>query len=564
MIDARFNVMDHISEKISYIKSALKEKYGEKYYSFIDERIDSMTFLPYFDTGQMNIVYISAMKQKSKELVSKFFKGINVEMTKETIQNYFEYDPNFMYYHNFNISKVFNYFGKDLKDYVITDYLNAIEKITGEKVEYKSDRFNELVNQLMNYKEVYDNLLAEYKEFEDEYSDIKNLIKEEENNKQTVNKKYEKIYLEFIKQYMTKEDIEKLDNPFMWLSNLSCYEELVGSNYQNRTMFDAFTKESMELLNGEASFSRSSVVSDQIRYFKKHGIDVSREDFEEFRKSPLYNDNLPSSEIVEKVVAYRNLLHEKEINDVIKMSPSWKFIEEKLVPLNLVDPISEITDLITRNITCVYTSSDKDNNYVNALLFDLGHSEAYLDDALVHEFEHIITTPVGVRAEGDPGYSGFEVLDGDKIPRIYEQMNEIINELEAQETTTLLHDKEIYLLNNSSNAKIKGGTNYERNRVFVTKFYETFKDAIREARFNCDLSIIYDAVGKENFEDLVSLLNDFTSCFANGVYYRLMESFNKNEVTEDTIQYDKYLQKSAEIFDRMKEYSLGVSNALSA
>ena len=156
------------------------------------------------------------------------------------------------------------------------------------------------------------------------------------------------------------------------------------------------------------------------------------------------------------------------------------------------------------------------------------------------------------------------MLDGDKIPRIYEQMNEIINELEAQETTTLLHNNGIYLLNNSANAKIKGGTNYERSRVFVTNFYETFKDAIRESRFKCDLSIIYDAVGKENFEDLVSLLNDFTSYFANGAYYHLMESLNKNEITEDTIQYDKYIQKSVEIFDRMKEYSLGVGNAFSA
>lgn len=138
MIDARFNIMDNLSVIITYIKNALKEKYGEKYYSFIDERIDSMTFLPYFDTGQMSYTYIRVMSQKSKELVSKFFKSINVEMTNETIMNYFEFNPNFMYFGNFNISKVYEYYGRDLMDYEISSFLNIIEKITGEKVEYKS------------------------------------------------------------------------------------------------------------------------------------------------------------------------------------------------------------------------------------------------------------------------------------------------------------------------------------------------------------------------------------------------------------------------------------------
>ena len=230
--------------------------------------------------------------------------------------------------------------------------------------------------------------------------------------------------------------------------------------------------------------------------------------------------------------------------ETLSLSPTWSNLVNKTTPLHLVDPKTdpqtELAEIILKDLTCVVTYVNDQKEIVNILLFNLAHFEEYLDNALIHEIEHVVTNLIGKKEDNEPGRSGFEIFYGDDSFRRYEQINEIINELEAQETTTMLHQKGIYILNNKENARITGGTNYERSRFLVNDFFKEYKPIIRASRIHTDINIMYEEVGKENFEALVDLVNDFVVTFSGGIFYKVMDDLDNDKTSNAGYDYNGY------------------------
>ena len=304
MIDARYRATEVISSKIPAIKETLIEKYGIEYQDIINEKMNTMTLIPYFNTGQTNSVLSTIISHKTQEYIDEFFIKNGIEPTDENTKKYFVSHPSLKYPDYFNLQKILSYRKeKEYPPYMQETLVNCIEIMTGKKVEFRSDEFNRLIVELNKYRESYQEFLARYDEIKKEYSEIILEIETEEKNKSIIKDRYEKEYLEFIKQFMAKEDHEQLSNPFLIASTLSCYNELINYSYYSKTLYDAFTKTSFELLEGENCYARQSIVKDQIEYFNKHGIEVSADNFEEFRKSKEYQENLPDLEIVENRIS---------------------------------------------------------------------------------------------------------------------------------------------------------------------------------------------------------------------------------------------------------------------
>ena len=89
----------------------------------------------------------------------------------------------------------------------------------------------------------------------------------------------------------------------------------------------------------------------------------------------------------------------------------------------------------------------------------------------------------------------------------------------------------------------------------------TYKKEIIASRRNGNISIIFDKIGKENFESLNQLFHIFNANFGNALdYYRLLSSLKESKETAQTKLYHELNRKKDEILNSMREYSLNNSS----
>ena len=186
---------------------------------------------------------------------------------------------------------------------------------------------------------------------------------------------------------------------------------------------------------------------------------------------------------------------------------------------------------------------------------------------IIHELNHVLELNLQSISEQEyNGTCGWDELSG-KInqthietdnsdeKRKYELFSEIINELIAQEICDI-HRKNNneFIFDDEEHCKIKNTTSYERARFIVIDFFKEFKDKIIQSRGHGNIEIIYDEIGKENFEALNDLVNEFHNKFSGTTYYRLLESFQKEETNELTKDYYDILYRKEEIMNNMHMY----------
>lgn len=131
--------------------------------------------------------------------------------------------------------------------------------------------------------------------------------------------------------------------------------------------------------------------------------------------------------------------------------------------------------------------------------------------------------------------------------------NEIINELLAQEISKILSENGLYIFNTKDDKKIKGGSSYERTKVLISVFYDRYKKEIIESRKG-NIQVLFDAVGKENFESLNHLFYEFNESFPEFTYYQLYRDLNAGKETELTNKLKEIIAKRDAILQKMEEH----------
>jgi hypothetical protein len=174
-------------------------------------------------------------------------------------------------------------------------------------------------------------------------------------------------------------------------------------------------------------------------------------------------------------------------------------------------------------------------------------TEEYRDVMFVHEIVHAVELSLTNPQEKLDHYKcGFEHFD-DEDKREYEAFNEIITQFIAMEITESLHEDGMYLFNTGKNAKIKGGTSYEQYNFLVNDFYQNYKNEILESRLDNNLDLLFNTVGKENFDSLNKLISEYK----NLPYYELMDDLMNKRTTQLTNDLNSILTKSEEVNQRM-------------
>ena len=151
------------------------------------------------------------------------------------------------------------------------------------------------------------------------------------------------------------------------------------------------------------------------------------------------------------------------------------------------------------------------------IYFDDIKSLKNLDATIIHELNHIFELK---QISDDKFIIGWDLFkyDYDKKEMIdlnngkYTYINEGINELISLDILKELHCIG-YIFNGLENY-IDKNSMYNKYEFLLKDFYETYKDTIIESRLSGDINIIIDKVGKNNFNDLNNLVNDFNKYFS--------------------------------------------------
>ena len=439
--------------------------------------------------------------------------------------------------------------------------------------EGKFDIIIALYNELLDKEAIFKDYCKE------NLSDISDLVLKQKEYKRELEKKYFIKFVEQFKSLLSEKDIEAFDKEKQksspWFYSIDGIKVIFGSGLGSVRDIGYFSSECEEMLHNPevGDYTKKTIMESRIKYFKYVGIDLG-DNYEDYVNNPDCKNLWPSEQtIIDLNTAASNI--EDELNKEFYSSlPFYKEIQEKITSLGLLDKeaVFEPSNYVKR-MTCV-TPNIVQNGQGYTLLPQLliyACNSDFLDARIIHEFNHLYELALLNASDGK--YScicGWDIvesrynqsianqestIDSDEEKRPYELFNEAINEMIAQDIAIIMHEQGIYLFCDKEHCKDTGGTSYQNMFFLVRDFYNEYKDAILESRKNGRIDIIYEKVGKENFEELNSLISEFRINFPEFTYYQTVLEMESGEETPLTQKFNQILERRNIILNNMREYS---------
>lgn len=341
---------------------------------------------------------------------------------------------------------------------------------------------------------------------------------------------------------------------------------------------EIFSKEQDEILKSseESDWKKDRIKKRRIKYFNTVGIKLG-DDYASYEESDVVKRYTPSYEEVERSKQIQQAKQNKRNIELFEQDPKVKPIREKITSLELLDKEDSFNakiynDSYTGTFINPNVQRTKNGYRIYPLLVMRFSKSDYLDHDLIHELNHIFELSLeSADEEQYTTYCGWEKIseqlagkekkeidttDVSREIRDYELLNEIINELIAQDIGNMMHQSGIYIFNSKEKASMKNATSYEHTFFLVKEFFETFKDKILESRRNGNIHIIWNAVGKENFDSLNSLFKVFQDNFSGFKIYNLLDDLREKRETERTKVYYEIIERRDEILRKMNAHSM--------
>ena len=578
-ISQRFNASIIIREKLPQIIEAFVNFYGEEERDYIEDKFKKVFIVSYGSPKSYERI-IEKNDQKVKDyleeklladlkiprnLKHRFLESLFGEHeifdNEAPIEEYIKYLNNDISEISYpKIKKLLNYFGKNTNTDVLIRYI--------KKGGY--EELNKVVEIYQKIKEEYHKYLESTKVYRDYIARCQDLYSKLET-------KYLKKYIEEIKDIFTEEEFQELEN---FLNKKLSYDELspriknyIGTNPLNSpSLVESFSSENEIIIQKNDSWQKRSIIQDRITYFKNLGINLG-ENYQRYQMNKEAKSAIPTEELVNHLKTSRESIRNELMTEYYESLPEYVKYRQEITGLNLLDREDNFNARAyhqNATFTCPNVIYDGTDYHLKQLMFiSIGSREEYLDNNIIHEFNHIYETVLQKITPSDYSCtSGWEVLKGSITKsnnpsesidykrnfRPYELFSEIINELLSQEICTGMHQNSTYILNTPKEAKIIGGTTYELTTFLVSDFYQRYKKSIIASRKNGNIDIIYDEVGKENFEALNSLIVKFKSKFNHAKYEHAKTYIEMGWETEETKELKKIIKIRDDILENMQKY----------
>ena len=573
MLDNRFNVDSILQTIIPDVIEAFVDFYGEEERANITNRFNSIITIGYLSLNSYSNLVYEAKKQVKAEAIKHFFKLLNMDYDEDlatilfgslsTLENGFIGD----YYKN----RDNNYSKSFIDDFVkkIREYYESHGKVVSD---------DEICKMLDSYENVFiDSVAFEKKTFNEKYGKYQSYLQQIEKIKDDMNKKYFMLYLKKIMPYLSKVDQQKIanidiDNYFLYTFEEGGLYLSFTADISHNTKISAFTSESERMLNDDnvPEWQKESIISERIDYFRNMGFNHG-DDYKAYLADSECQKIIPSFEHADKICSLKTFLEHQAVEETILAMPHLAANKKRVEEANLVIKEGEFLSTIIKELTCIvpnYKLVDGKLVYCPVMYINGNRDVESFDCTLIHELNHIYELSLlGYDEKMIHSVSGWDICDDeikdkeevshekDPNKRSYEMLNEVINEIIAQEICTLMHKNGKFLIGDSQTSIDTSRSSYAKLFCLVREFYFEFKDAIIASRKNGNIQAIYDAVGKDNFEALNLLCYDYEMYFSGFKIYNLYNALEKNVDNELTRFHNECLRKKDEIIERMRANS---------
>lgn len=433
---------------------------------------------------------------------------------------------------------------------------------------------NEEIKKLNILAEKYEETIQEYNTFKQQFKPYSDEIKKNLNDERKIKKDCYKELLINSNFLFNEKEQEKIRKYISGESNFldSDIENIIGRSLTTDSPLEMFSEKNQEALNKE-NWRAKYIIDDRIKYFNAKGINLGN-DYEAYLNSDETKKIWPTKEQISKLKELKEKLQAKAEKTYYENTSYHKKLKE------LVDAKDYIIkdDSIDVNLYQSY----KGNFFVSPNLKkegqqyklspivcicfndDIGTIEHYIIHELNHLFELNFEGIVDNKAKF---ICGWDITEADITSkkqdylskkqtndkkRKYELFNEIINELIAQEIHFKMRENNISILDKKNTSKIKNLTSYENYLFLVKGFYNEFKEDIIKSRNNGNINEIFNAVGKENFDELNSLIEIYYENFGGLKLLSLINSLENKEDNQMTQIYYDLLNRKEQILEKMR------------
>lgn len=570
-----------ITKAMPKIIEAFVAFYGEEERANIENKFQNMLIICYSNPRKIPTIIINTKKQKSLEGIETFLDKINIpkEVRPQAKKLYFD-DNGLEFPNDHPIYQYTRYLNGQKSDYIKKSTVDFISQIYPQ---VNTNNIDTLISSgelsaFNNVIKLYDDMLKTYADFKTQVDSYEEYFKKIQKLRKQLERKYTKTMVEEFHYLFTEKELsairEKLNSESSSSirsinSKTECY---FGFTFEDSGLIDAFSDEAEEILKENSTWRKQSIIDERIDYFKNNGLDLG-DNYGAYLNHRDIMAKMPElRKLAEKIKRRRSQLHNMLLNEFYQSLEEYRQNIAKIKQANLLDRKIEHNMYLIYELAMSFTTTNikatADGYIMYPILFmSMGNSQEYLDHILIHELNHVYELSLK-EVKGNEYYAacGWDQTYGkidssneaeteeDETQRNYELFNEIINEMISSEITQLLFDADGYIFNTKKDSKLKGGTSYDQTYFLVQEFYNTYKKAIIESRKNGDMSIIYNAVGKENFEALNNLFHTFRESFDQVGYHSVMLSIRDGKETAQTKKFDRIIEKRNEILASMAYY----------
>lgn len=559
------NLKKTIESKLPIIIDAFVDYYGESERERIETKFKNSFIAIFQDPTDLFYILENIKSEFSKWIILRMKNEICLtdnEIEKLLGNGCFDecYEMNIYHYIDYKLKlsdesnianeereRIFSILGYgkgDIDDLVIGGYFKRIDLIAETFSAYLK-KYEILLNILKPHEEIYLNYIEKVRELEFYYAE-----------------KFICEFREYLPLLIIDEFSKRLDE-----INKECLK-ILSSNYTDTlSHITYFGSEYVEALkNGECD--ELLIEKERIEFFKNLGFNLG-DDYEAYLNNPECKKFLPPQDIIDRMIERKNEYENEMFEKLYYTTNCYKKTKEEIDRLNLVSLNDGYNSFAFENITASLNPNSVVKNgklvFFPILYFSSNLLEEFIDDTIIHEFNHLYTTEItNTDKKGITYTSGWDSItidfqkDDIETGELdeYELFDEIINELIAQDITVLMHQKGNYIVNTPDNAKVRGGTSYERVRFLVMDFFSLFKDDIIKSRDVTSGICIEDVVGEENFDSLNKLVNEFDREFGNYDYQELLVKIESEIEDEDISKFKNFIKRRDAILEKMKTFKL--------
>ncbi len=537
---------DYIKDNLNNIIEAFVTLYGEEEREFITQRFNS-TFITTFgniDTFESNI-------RRVKSSVLKEVFGIDEGHTF-----FFEVDKLYEDFVNLTTEEM---------DFIDYEDLNLLFGEKDPKViieNIKNNKYPKVQEFIAKFKPVMERL-APYEEKLNRYQEMK----------RSIDDKYFDMLVNDFAYLIPSHEIDAykmIGFPTTFMSYYFGFGITSGPR--------CFDEEAEKILNDpNTDWEKDSIIDDRMKFFEAMGFNLKgKGDFA--LNPPTYEDYLKLEGIDELITraksdfkmisARRKELMKLRNYEILENMEEYVSVRKQIDALDLVDKDDPFGPFLFNSLSPVscFTENYKfdGENYILSPLVFISLDGSSTDNTIMHELNHLYEHhTISVNSNGDVAISGWDISNMkfrdhqsddnyDGITRKYELLSEYINERLAQTLTDIMHSRGQHIY---SPYVDKDLCVYMCMQIFLEDFFQEFKGAIIKSRSHGNIDVIYNEVGKENFEALNDLCNDFYDKFGYGSQAEGIISLYKDKKdTKDAYEVAKFVERKNEILQRMREY----------